>query len=66
MSEVDDEREPEPEGDDEFTAAQEGDYEPEDAPVEDEDRPLDDDEADDEDLPDAERPVVLDDDTDAE
>lgn len=54
MSERDDEL-----SDDEFTVAQDGDYEPRDEPVDDDERPIDD-EPDDE-FPDDERVVVLDD-----
>jgi hypothetical protein len=44
---------------DEFTAAQEGDYVPDDGPVDDEERPIDDES--DQEFPDDERVVVLDD-----
>lgn len=44
--------------DDEFTVAQDGDYEPDDGPVDDDERFIEDDEE--EGFPDDERPVVLD------
>jgi len=55
MSETDRSRE----DDDDFLEAQEGDYEPSDVIRDEDDLPVDDDEADDRILPDDERPVPL-------